>query len=68
MYPLLECLAIAAVVLVFGGGLFIAISIYVLVEALVTAVRKKSQALISRAMLLTREKLEPQAQAVGHSN
>lgn len=67
MYPLLECLVVAGVVLALGFSLFIAFSIYVIVEATVTAVRRKCLAVASRIVLVTREKLEPAAQAVSHS-
>jgi hypothetical protein len=49
MYTLLECLAIAGLVLVLGAGLFLALTLVVLVKAGVRAVAMKSRPLASRA-------------------
>lgn len=66
MYTLLECLTIAGIVLVLGGVLFIAASLFVLVQAGVRWVATLSRRLATRESAVLREKLEssPLAQAV----
>ena len=69
MYTLLECLAIAGLVLGLGAGLFIAVSLIVLVEAGVRAVATRTHRLAPRdtagldEKLDTFEKAEAAAQA-----
>jgi hypothetical protein len=70
MYTLLECLAIAGLVLGLGAGLFIAVSLIVLVEAGVRAVATRTHRLAPRDTAGLDEKLDtsPLAQAVGHGD
>ena len=58
MYTLLECLALAGLVLVLGAALFLAVSLFVLVEAGVRAVATRSRPLASRNTTEVGEKLE----------
>ncbi|MGA2986180.1 MAG: hypothetical protein ABSG32_20435 [Terriglobia bacterium] len=70
MYTLLECLAIAGLVLGLGAGLFIAVSLLVLVEAGVRAVAMRTHRLAARETAGLGEKLDisPLAQAVGQGD
>ena len=58
MYTLLECLAIAGLVLVLGAGLFLAIALVVLVKAGVRAVSTWLRPGASRATTWLHEKLD----------
>ena len=70
MYTLLECLALAGLVLVLGAALFLAVSLFVLVEAGVRAVATRTHRLAPRDTAGLDEKLDtsPLAQAVGHGD
>jgi len=70
MYTLLECLAIAGLVLVLGAGLFLAITLVVLVKAGVRAVGAGSRPWASRATTGFREELDATslAEAAGDGN
>jgi hypothetical protein len=70
MYTLLEYLAIAGLVLGLGAGLFIAVSLIVLVEAGVRAVATRTHRWARRKTAGLDEKLDtsPLAQAVGQGD
>lgn len=70
MYSLLECLAVAGLALVLCAGLFLTVALFVLAEAGVRAVVRRSRRLASRETAGLGENLEtsPLAQAVAEGD
>jgi hypothetical protein len=68
MYPFLECLALAFVVVVLGATLFLAMALFVLAEETARFIGRKSQSVASRAKLNLGKNMEPLVQPASQSN